>query len=92
MAMNHDANQFILGALVLACAVIALMFVRFCQKSGDRLFRYFAVAFALMGINWGALAFIRQDEVRTLLYLLRLIAFLLILIGVYRKNRPEKAS
>jgi hypothetical protein len=84
-------NQFLLGAVVTACLVIGLFFLRFWRKSGDRLFAIFAIAFWTMGLNWLLLAFIQQDEIRTALYLLRLGAFVLILIGIVDKNRTRSA-
>jgi len=89
--MNDPLNQFLLGTLVIACFVVGLYFLRFWRKTRDRLFAIFAVAFWVMGLNWMLLAFIQQDEVRTALYLLRLGAFVLILIGIIDKNRVRNA-
>jgi xanthine/uracil permease len=83
-------NQFMLGAVVLACAVAGMFFLRFRQRTGDRLFAVFAVAFWVLGLNWLALAFIQQDEVRTWLYAVRLAAFVLILWAIWDKNRPRR--
>ena len=80
-------NQFLLGAVVAACAVAGLFFLRFWRRTRDRLFVIFAVAFWTLGANWLALAFIEQNEVRTALYGVRLLAFVLILGGVIDKNR-----
>ena len=46
-----------LGALVMACFVAGLFFLRFWRKTRDRLFMIFAIAFWLMGVNWLALSF-----------------------------------
>jgi hypothetical protein len=83
-------NQFVLGAVVMACAVAGLFFLRFWRKTRDRLFLIFALAFWLLGINWLLLAFVQEDETRTWLYVLRLIAFCLILIGIIDKNRQPR--
>lgn len=88
--MNESANQFMLGSIVFACCTIAVFFFRFWRKTRDRLFACFAIAFALLGANWLALAFTRQDEVRTILYLVRLLAFVLILVAIFDKNRPVR--
>jgi hypothetical protein len=41
-----------------------------------------------MGLNWLSLAFVDPgDELRHTLYLLRLLAFVLIIIGIVDKNR-----
>ena len=91
--MNEAANQYLLGCNVLACATICAFFIRFWRKTRDRLFAFFAVAFCLLGTNWLALAFRPQeDEVRTVLYVLRLLAFILILYAIFDKNRPRKRA
>jgi xanthine/uracil permease len=88
-----ELNQFLLGAIVLGCGVAGLFFLRFWRRTRDRLFLIFGVAFWTLGVNWLALVFTRQDEVRTWLYGLRLVAFVLILVGIIDKNRPrDRAS
>jgi hypothetical protein len=85
-------NVFMLGAIVMACAAVGLFFLRFWRKTGDRLFAIFAIAFWLLGINWLALAFTSTDEARTWLYLVRLLAFIVILYGIIDKNRAPNRS
>lgn len=79
-------HQFLLGMVVMAAAIAGLFFVRFWRKTHDRLFAIFAVAFWTLGANWLALAVTVQDEFRTALYVLRLFAFVLIIIGILDKN------
>lgn len=88
---NHDLTLVLQGALA-ACAVIAaLFFVRFWRVSRDRLFAFFAVAFALLGANWLAVATLEWGpETRHQAYLLRLLAFILIIVGVIDKNRRAR--
>jgi hypothetical protein len=85
-------NLFMQGAVVMACAVIGLSFLRFWRRSRDRLFLFFAIAFWLLGTNWLALTFIHTDETRTILYIVRLIAFIVILVGIWDKNRSTRAG
>ena len=40
------------GALVMACLVIGLCFLRFWKTSRDRFFLYFALAFWSQGAQW----------------------------------------
>ena len=82
-------NPFILGTLVMASAVAGLFFLRFWRRTRDRLFAIFAVAFWLLGLNWLLLATIGRDEIHTALYGIRLIAFVLILIAIFDKNRKS---
>jgi hypothetical protein len=82
------ASQFFLGALVALSTVAALFFARYWRTSRDRLFGFFAAAFVLMAVNWGALAaFAPTEETRHYFYLIRLVAFLLIAFGIVDKNR-----
>ena len=80
-------NRLMQGAVVMGCVVIAMFFLRFWRKSRDRLFLFFSAAFALLAGNWTALALTNADEPQTMLYLIRLMAFVLILIGIWDKNR-----
>lgn len=89
--MEHIDN-FFLGMVVACCAVAGLFFLRFWRKTNDRLFAIFAIAFWILGLNWLALVFINQDEVRTALYLVRLLAFVLILFGIVDKNRAQRRA
>ena len=90
LELNILINQFLLGALAMACAVAGLFFLQFWRKTHDRLFIIFAFAFWLLGVNWAALAFTKGDEARTWFYLIRLLAFVLILIGIIDKNRHPR--
>jgi peptidoglycan/LPS O-acetylase OafA/YrhL len=87
---RQTSQLFLLGLLVMACAVAGLFFLRFWRRTRDRLFAIFAAAIWLLGLNWLLLAFTHWDEPTTSwLYLIRLLAFMLILIGVLDKNRAR---
>jgi hypothetical protein len=89
--MNELTNQFLLGGLVISCAVTGLFFMRFWRKTHDRLFVIFAVAFWTLGLNWLLLAFYRGgEEYRPALYVMRLVAFVLIIAGIIDKNRQRQ--
>ena len=84
-------HQFLLGGIVVACGAAGLFFLRFWRKTRDRLFALFAIAFWTLGAHWLALAFTDPDaEFRLWLFATRLLAFLLILYGVYDKNRAGR--
>ena len=88
---QEQVNRFILGALVMSCAAAGLFFLRFWRKTRDRLFAIFAAAFWLMGLNWLLLAFTSPEaEFRPALYLIRLLAFVLILYAILEKNRAGR--
>jgi ABC-type siderophore export system fused ATPase/permease subunit len=81
---------FMWGVLAMASLVAALFFLRFWRESRDRLFAFFALAFAGLAANWTGLAIINQptDEVRQEYgYIVRLAAFVILLIGIVDKNR-----
>lgn len=80
--------NFLSGAVALGFMVCGLFFLRFWRRTRDQLFLAFALAFALLGIGQTilALASIPTEE-RGSLYLMRLAAFLLILLAIAWKNR-----
>lgn len=83
-------NEFLMGASALASGVAGLFFLRFWKESKDRLFAIFAVAFWLLGLTRIALAFTpRPSAEHHYLYLIRLLAFSLILVAIIDKNRPR---
>lgn len=80
------------GAIVMACAVVGTLFLRFYVKSLDRLFAYFAASFWLLGINYLILALTdRESELRPYIYVIRLAAFALIIVAVVQKNREQRS-
>lgn len=82
-------RPFLLGMLTMASAAIALFFLRYWRNTRDRLFAFFALAFALMAANWfNHLGITAQQEAQEYrVYLIRFIAFSIILIGIIDKNR-----
>lgn len=90
---QHTLHIFLLGMNVMGCIAIGLFFLRFWKKTHDRLFIMFAIAFWVLGVNWLALTLTPwEDESRTALYVIRLIAFILILIAIIDKNRARGAA
>lgn len=79
---------FLQGATALGCAVIGLFFLRFWRDTGDRLFHRFALAFWLLSFSFGLLGLVAHaTEWRVYVFVVRLLAFALILIGIAEKNR-----
>ena len=77
--------SFLSGAITMGFLLAGLMFLRFWKRTGEPLFVSFALAFWLLGISQ-ALNVVPVEE-RSWLYLLRLGAFALILVSVWRANR-----
>ncbi|HWC65004.1 MAG TPA: DUF5985 family protein [Thermoanaerobaculia bacterium] len=78
------ANLLLAGYLVMGFAVAALFFLRFWHESRDRLFLLFAAAFLLLGLDRVVAS---ASNVGDAVYLLRALAFVLIVVAVLDKNR-----
>ena len=80
--------DFLAGAVALGFGVCALFFLNYWKRTLDELFLAFAVAFLLLGLGQTVLTLADiPTEERGSVYLLRLAAFLLILMAIWRKNR-----
>ena len=78
---------FAAGALTLGFLAVGLFFLKFWRRTGDSLFLAFAVAFALLATNQAVpVLFGIASEDQGYVYLLRLVASLLIILAVLRKN------
>ena len=79
------------GALIMATAIAAVFFVRFWRTSRDRLFLFFSAAFSTLAVDWAALAILgERHDVHRYVFLVRLVAFGLIVIGIIDKNRRTR--
>lgn len=82
-------TDFIVGAVAMASAVAGLLFLRSWRDTRDRFFALFALAFWVLAVNWAGIALLGgRNEARSILYLVRWLAFCLILIAIADKNRP----
>ena len=86
-------NDLITGAIVMGSFVIALFFLRFWRDSGDRFFLYFALSFGIEGVHriYSALTFDEHED-SPLHYLVRLLAYGLILWAILQKNLPPRGE
>ncbi len=86
-------NLFLLGALTAGFLVAGLFFLRFWRETKDRLFLAFAISFFVEAINRGALALsAKPNEGAPFFYLVRLLAYVLILVAVVNKSRSVRAA
>jgi hypothetical protein len=77
----------------MACLVAALFFLRFLKRTRDRLFGGLASAFLLLALHWTALVGVEpESETRPLVYILRLLAFVVIIAAVLDKNLKKNPS
>lgn len=86
-------NLMLIGAIMMACFTASLFFLRFWKTTHDRFFLFFAVSFFLEGIVRILLGVESvPSEERPTVYVLRLLAFLLILAGIVDKNWIQRRS
>ena len=80
-------DQFLSGTIVMGFAVAALLFLSYWRRTRQRLFLIFSASFCLLAINytWLALTNIPVEE-RSPLFLIRLLAFSLIIVAIIQSN------
>lgn len=84
-------NAMIAGGIAVSSFIISLFFLRFWHSTKDRFFLFFSLSFFLEGINRILLGLaITANENVPEFYILRVIAYLLILYAIFDKNRQRK--
>lgn len=86
-------NEILAGAVAMASIVIALFFARFWRDSGDRFFLYFALSFLIEGVHRlvsGIVLATHEDAPWH--YVIRLLAYGLILWAILEKNWPRSKT
>jgi hypothetical protein len=83
-------NDLLTGAITMASLVITLIFLRFWRNTGDRFFLYFSLSFLIEGLHRLYSALHNNAEDSPLHYLIRLLAYGLILWAILEKNLPRK--
>ena len=85
--------DFLGGAISMGFAIAALLFLKFWHRTREGLFLAFAAAFLLLGINQAVLTLTRIPlEERSSLYLIRLVAFSLIIGAFWWQNRKRRPN
>ena len=86
-------DDFFAGVVSMGFLIVAVFFFRFWRESRDRLFAFFAVAFLLMAADHPVIAFLENgNEVNVLPYVIRLLAYAIILAGIVDKNLHHTKS
>lgn len=81
-------DQLLMGAIAAGSLVAGLFFFRFWHRSRDSFFLFFALSFWLEAANRVALAvMVGSREDGALIYSVRLVAYGLILLAIWQKNR-----
>lgn len=82
--------QLLSGMFVGMGLAVGLFFCRFWQKTRERLFALLALVFLLLSIERCVLAFVPAGhESRHFIFIVRLLAFALLIIGIVDKNRQS---
>lgn len=93
MTASDTWYAFMFGLLTALSFTACLFFVRYWRTARDRFFLFFAVAFFALGLNWALLVGRSpRGEYAPYFYLLRLLAFVLILAAIVDKNRRSRAG
>jgi hypothetical protein len=84
-------DDFLSGAVVMGFAVAGLLFLKYWRRTRQRLFITFAASFFLLSLNYAWLAITQIPvEERSPLYLVRLLAFGLIILAIFQSNRTHR--
>lgn len=84
-------NPFLSGVSAGLGLVISLFFLKYWSATRERLFASFAAAFAALSVHWAVLGLgDLRSETRHYVFLLRLLAFALIIVGIADKNRSAR--
>ena len=81
-------NKLVSGILIAGYLTIGLFFLRYWKSTHDRLFIMFATSFWILAIDRILYALTDAGNENTVyLYIIRLAAFILILLAIVDKNR-----
>jgi Family of unknown function (DUF5985) len=85
-------ESFLLGVIATSSLTAGAFFLKFWKKTRDSLFLAFGLAFVVEGLNRCAVLLLANpSEGSPYIYLVRLLAFLLILAAILRKNYGKAA-
>lgn len=84
-------NQVISGGTLIGFLAVALFFLRFWKRSGDRFFLLFAIAFGVLTLERLLLVTMNPaSEHAPFIYLARLLAYSIIIFAIVDKNRARQ--
>jgi hypothetical protein len=86
-------NLMLIGAIAMGWFIASFFFLRYWRVTHDRFFLFFSFAFFIEGISRTMLAFTdRLNEQEPLFYVVRLVAFLIIIFAIIDKNRSKNTG
>ncbi len=84
-------ESFLVGVIATASVTAGLFFLKFWKETRDSFFLSFAASFIIEGFNRVSILFLpRPNEGSASVYLIRLIAYLLILVAIIKKNYERR--
>ena len=86
-------NEMLWGAIATASIIVGFFFLRFWRSTHDRFFLFFAMSFWIEGLNRivvGLVGGLREDA--PYYYIVRLVAYSLIVLAILDKNRRPRDS
>ena len=83
-------NEMLMGAIAAGSFVAGLFFFRFWRSTRDKFFLWFALSFWIEGVNRIALAVSLGSELEPVFYLVRVVAYGLIVLAIVQKNRRAR--
>ena len=84
-------NEILIGGIAVAALVAGLFFFRFWRHTRDRFFLFFAISFWIEGAQrLFVYHFVGPNESAPEYYLLRLVAYGLIIVAIVDKNRSSR--
>lgn len=85
-------KEMISGGIAMGYAVAGLFFLKFWKKTKDQLFLCFAISFWLLGATRIALVLTYERYEGTIFYVIRFIAFSLIIWAIWEKNKASQSK
>ena len=92
MSNVSQTLPFISGAIMMTSHIAGLLFARVYRDHRDRFFLWFSLAFVLMAVERLTLLILNRDGSETFpgVFLIRCVAFLIIIGAVVDKNRMRR--
>ena len=84
-------REMISGGVAMGYAVAGLFFLRFYKRTKDQLFFWFAIAFWILGATRIGLVINGERYEDTIFFVLRFIAFSLLIVAIWRKNTASSS-
>lgn len=83
-------NEFLNGITFMGAITSSMFFFKFWKSTKDKFFLMFSISFFILALNRVALTYLDiGDENKLLFYVLRALAFILIIFAIVGKNRKK---